>query len=118
MLSCCGWCGYGCGGGYTDSAMNHWYKQGLVTGWLYQTKNYCYPYQLAPCDHHTTGQYGPCPKNTHTPDCVEKCVPEYNKTYKEDRHYATTVYRVPSQVSKIQTEIMTNGPIEVMFMVH
>lgn len=37
MLSCCGWCGYGCGGGYSDVAMNYWYKHGVVTGWLYKT---------------------------------------------------------------------------------
>lgn len=117
LLSCCGWCGYGCGGGYSDVAMNYWYRKGIVTGWLYNTTGYCYPYQFAPCDHHTEGKYGPCDKTRGTPECVEKCIPGYDKAYKDDRHAAKTVYRVPSQESKIQSELMTYGPIEVMFTV-
>ena len=52
LLACCGNCGYGCGGGYASLAFNHWLKPGIVTGWLYNTTNYCQPYSFPPCDHH------------------------------------------------------------------
>ena len=67
LLACCGWCGYGCGGGYITSAMNHWYKPGIVTGWLHNNKDWCQPYFLPPCDHHESGQYEPCGKIQPTP---------------------------------------------------
>lgn len=61
--SCCGsLCGDGCSGGYPAQAWTYYHKKGIVTGWLYNTTNYCVPYSLAPCDHHSTGQYGPCGK--------------------------------------------------------
>ena len=75
LLSCCGSCGYGCGGGYASAAMNYWLKTGISTGWLYNTTNYCKPYGLPPCDHHTTGRYEPCGKTQPTPQCKNKCVP-------------------------------------------
>lgn len=119
MLSCCGIsCGQGCNGGYPSGAMNHWKKTGIVTGWLYNTSNWCYPYEFAPCDHHTTGKYGPCGASKPTPKCVAKCVDGYSGEYSTDKWTAESVYSVPSQVAKIQTEIMTHGPIEVAFTVY
>jgi len=120
MLSCCGVsCGNGCNGGYPSGAMNHWKKGGVVTGWLYNTSNYCYPYQFPPCDHHVDGgKYGPCGSSKPTPKCEKTCVNGYDGSYNDDRHYADSVYSIPSQVAKIQTEIMTHGPIEVAFTVY
>lgn len=79
MLSCCGvTCGQGCNGGYPSGAMNHWKSNGIVTGWLYNTSNWCYPYEFPPCDHHTTGKYGPCGASKPTPKCNKKCVDGYS----------------------------------------
>jgi cathepsin B len=119
MLSCCGIsCGNGCNGGYPSGAMNHWKSGGVVTGGLYNSTKWCYPYQFAPCDHHVNGTYGPCGSSKPTPKCEKQCVSGYNTSYSDDRHYASSVYSVPSQVAKIQTEILTHGPIEVAFTVY
>ncbi len=58
LLTCCGvGCGNGCNGGYPSGAWNYFKRTGIVTGWLYNTSNWCSPYNFAPCDHHTTGKY-------------------------------------------------------------
>ena len=81
-----------------DRAMNHWYSKGVVTGHLYNTTGYCYPYQFPPCDHHESGHHEPCGPTRHTPECEPKCMEGYNLTYKEDRHFAKDVYVVPSKM--------------------
>jgi len=120
ILTCCALsCGNGCNGGYPSGAFNYWKSQGVVTGWLYNTKNWCQPYTFAPCDHHTEGgKYGPCGASKPTPKCDKNCVSGYPKAFAEDKIHASSVYSVPSQVSKIQTEIMTNGPVEAAFTVY
>ena len=42
----------------------------------------------------------------------------YDVDYKKDRWKSSNVYALSSKPSKIQTEIMTNGPVEAMFTVH
>jgi len=119
LNSCCGSsCGSGCNGGYPSGAWNYYHKTGLVTGWLYNTTGWCVPYSLAPCDHHTTGKYKPCGSSVATPKCKTTCSNGYPGTYASDRWTASSVYSVPSQVAKIQTEIMTNGPVEAAFTVY
>lgn len=119
LLTCCGLtCGNGCNGGYPSGAWNYWKSHGIVTGWLYNTSNYCMPYSMAPCDHHTTGKYEPCGASKPTPACKKNCASGYNGTYANDRWSASSVYSVPSQVEKIQTEIMTHGPVEAAFTVY
>ena len=60
-MSCCGFsCGNGCNGGYPTGAWNYFKRTGLVTGGLYEDPNWCKPYSLKPCDHHTKGKYNPC----------------------------------------------------------
>jgi len=119
LLTCCGiGCGQGCNGGYPSGAFNHWHKNGLVTGWLHNTSNWCMPYSFAPCDHHTTGKYQPCGSSQPTPKCKTTCTTGYSGTYSSDKWVASSVYSVPSQVAKIQTEIMTNGPVEAAFTVY
>lgn len=119
LLTCCGiGCGQGCNGGYPSGAMNHWKTKGLVTGWLYNTSNWCMPYTFAPCDHHTTGKYQPCGSSQPTPKCKTTCVNGYPGQYTDDKWVAESVYSVPSQVAKIQTEIMTHGPVEAAFTVY
>ena len=117
MLSCCGFsCGQGCNGGYPSAAWNCWHEAGVVAGDLYADTVYCYPYQFPECDHHTTGKYGPCGASKPTPSCAKSC--KNGANYAEDKKKGSSVYSVPSQVAKIQTEIMTNGPIEVAFTVY
>jgi len=119
LLTCCGSCGNGCNGGYPSAAWNYWKRSGLVTGNEYGDKTLCMPYSFPRCDHHTTGSYGPCGSIKPTPKCKTTCIPEYTTNkYADDKWYADSVYSVPSAVSKIQTEIMTNGPIEVAFTVY
>jgi cathepsin B len=119
LLTCCGaGCGNGCNGGYPSGAWNYFKRTGLVTGWLHNTTNYCSPYSFAPCDHHTTGKYQPCGASQPTPKCVQECTKGYSGSYSTDRWFADSVYSVSSQVSKIQTEIMTHGPVEAAFTVY
>ena len=42
----------------------------------------------------------------------------YNVSYADDKRYGTTGYSVRSYVKQIQTEIMTNGPVEGAFTVY
>ena len=50
-----------------------------------------------------------------TPICTKKCEPGYSLPYDQDKHYAASNYSIPNDVAKIQTEIMTNGPVETTF---
>lgn len=119
LLTCCGMtCGQGCNGGYPSGAFNYWHRTGLVTGWLFNTTKWCQPYSFPECDHHTTGKYEPCGASKPTPKCKNSCVAGYPGTYATDRWVADSVYSVPSQVAKIQTEIMTHGPVEAAFTVY
>ena len=42
----------------------------------------------------------------------------YNVSYADDKRYGDTGYAVDSDVEKIQTEIMTGGPVEGAFTVY
>ena len=119
LLTCCGFsCGNGCNGGYPSGAWNYFKKSGCVTGSLYKDTKWCSSYAFAPCDHHVSGKYGPCGASKPTPKCVKECVSGYPKTYDKDAWKVSSVYGVPNSVAKIQTELMTNGPIEVAFTVY
>jgi len=116
MLSCCGSCGMGCDGGYPDSAWSYWVKTGLVTGGNYGSNQGCYPYQIPACDHHVNGTLPPCGQEVPTPPCVKKC--QNGATWTTDKHFGKTAYSISSKVTDIQTEIMTNGPVEASFTVY
>jgi cathepsin B len=119
LLTCCGiTCGQGCNGGYPSAAWNYWHRTGIVTGWLYNTSNWCQPYSMPACDHHTTGKYEPCGASKPTPKCKTSCTPGYQGSFSTDRWVGDSVYSVPSQVAKIQTEILTHGPVEAAFTVY
>lgn len=75
MLTCCGTdCGKGCNGGYPPAAWTWFKNTGVVTGWLFNTTQYCQPYSFPPCDHHTGGKYPLCGNSTGTPNCSKNCV--------------------------------------------
>jgi len=115
LNSCCASCGMGCNGGYPSAAWSYWVHSGLVSGGNYKGGG-CFPYQLANCDHHTTGKYGPCPPVVPTPACTKKC--EDGKDWTADKHFGSSSYGVPSRVADIQNELMNHGPIEVAFTVY
>jgi cathepsin B len=119
LLTCCGFsCGNGCNGGYLEAAWSYYKNTGLVSGWLYNTTNYCQSYTFAPCSHHVSGKYPNCTGELPTPKCVKSCDSRSNATYTSDVHHGSSVYSVARDVAKIQTEIMTNGPVEASFTVY
>ncbi|XP_074600708.1 cathepsin B-like [Brevipalpus obovatus] len=109
LVTCCDSCGYGCGGGYPAEAWDYWVDKGLVTGGLYQGGG-CRPYTIKPCAN--------CTDIAPTPPCVEQCQASYPKKYSEDLHYGQEAYMVSGDVPTMQTEIMTNGPVEADFDVY
>ena len=88
----------------------------MVTGGQYGSNEGCQPYAIAKCSHHEPGPYPNCTEGGKTPQCEKSCISGYPKSYKKDKHYGSNVYSVGS--SKIQTEIMTNGPVEAAFSVY
>ena len=42
----------------------------------------------------------------------------YGSTYEKDKHYGEKSYSISPKVEHIQTEIMTNGPVESAFRVY
>lgn len=122
ILSCCGFiCGNGCNGGWPLMAWRYFKKHGVVTGGLYGDKaSGCLPYQIEPCEHHTTGPRPPCTgEEGHTPKCPYKCIPDYAaKTWKEDKHYAVSAYKLANNELAIMKELYENGPAEAAITVY
>ena len=122
LMECCDNCGNGCEGGFPGAAWNYWCRNGIVTGGLYDPSSTqsstCNPYPLKSCDHHESGKAGPCPKGmAKTPTCQETCHAGYTVPYSQDKHHGASAYSVEG-AGRIQTEIMTNGPVEASFTVY
>ncbi|KAL1139520.1 hypothetical protein AAG570_006503, partial [Ranatra chinensis] len=121
LLSCCEDCGEGCNGGEDDRAWKFFETHGIVTGGDYHSKIGCQPYQIQPCEHHTTGKRPACSTlpSTKTPDCQKKCInTNYKKPFEND-HYKTKVsYTIAKDVMEIKKEILLNGPVEGGFIVY
>jgi len=118
----CSDAGYGCNGG--NSAWSWFQETGVVTGGDYTdigSGSTCLPYSLAPCAHHVpaTSKYPECPSSEYpSPSCSGGCSEDgYSTSYKNDKVRASSAYGV-SGVSKIQTELMNNGPLYVAFSVY
>jgi len=117
LVSCCILvCGMGCDGGFPLMAWLYWNTEGLVTGGPYDSNQGCYPYQVDACDHHVNGTLPPCGDEGPTPSCNETCGD--GADWKSDKHFGKSLYGVSSDVAAIQTEIMTNGPVEGSFTVY
>jgi len=116
MNSCCDFCGMGCDGGDPGSAWAYWVSNGVVDGGNYGNGG-CAPYSLAPCEHHINGSHYPaCPTNEYpTPACPSSC--SNGQPFTASKHFGASSYSIDSNPSDIQTEIMTNGPVEVAFTV-
>ena len=104
MVSCCDSCGDGCEGGYPSAAWDFWDQTGLVSETVY-------PYAFPSCEHHINGSKPPCGSVQPTPDCNQALL-------KNPKNQGKSSYSVSANVAKIQTEIMTNGPVEVAFSVY
>lgn len=118
LATCCRTCGNGCEGGYLEAAWEYWVHTGLVTGGQYGSKQGCQPYVIPHCSHHEPGKYPNCTGIVRTPTCSKECEAGYDKSFDDDKHYGKTAYAVRSRVEEIQTEIMTNGPVEGAFTVY
>jgi cathepsin B len=116
MTACCTFCGNGCDGGNPAAAWNYWVNEGVVDGGNYGGGG-CAPYTLPECDHHVKGKRPPCPGQEYpTPNCPSTC--SNGKDFMSSKVYGSTAYSIDSAVADIQTEIMTNGPVEVAFSVY
>ncbi|KAF4533276.1 hypothetical protein B566_EDAN010511 [Ephemera danica] len=111
LVSCCRLCGFGCNGGFPGAAWRYWVHKGIQFCLLQG----CQPYAISPCEHHVNGTRPPCEEGGHTPKCQRSCEEGYDVPYKQDLHFGKESYSVASDVKKIQTEIMTNGPVEGAF---
>ena len=120
-------------------ARSYWVTDGLVTGGPYNSHQGCQPYLMKPCDHHVVGRtpgnimlcstdclkplthagkLQPCPKVAEeTPKCSVECEAGYSVPYKKDKHYGMSHHSIITMQS-IQTEIMTNGPVEATMRVY
>jgi len=121
ILSCCRTCGMGCNGGYLGATWKYM-TGGVCTGGLYEGTG-CKPYSIAPCEHHTTGDRPDCADlpNSKTPSCTNDCVDSYDgPAYMNDKVSTSNSYSVGNSrnLDQIQTELMTNGPLEVSFTVY
>jgi len=111
----------GCDGGDPGAAWSWFTTIGVVTGGNYNDSTWCAAYSLPNCDHHTTGKYQPCGATEYpTPACPSSCDAgsSYTTPYTSDKHVFATSYSIAADVTQIQTEIMTNGPVEVAFTVY
>ena len=109
LLTCCSGCGSGCNGGFPSAAWSYYKSHGLVSGGLWNSHLGCQPYAIPACEHHTTGNRPPCSDILPTPRCTKRCIDGYNRTYSQDKHYATRAYTVLSNEKQIMKEISTNG---------
>lgn len=118
LNSCCSECGGGCDGGFPEEAWRFFESKGCVTGGEYHTGTGCQPYQIPHCSHHEPGPFPDCGNILPTPKCSHTCEPNYTLSFDKDKHFGSSAYAVSSAVEKIQTEIMTNGPVETAFTVY
>lgn len=117
LVSCCGWtCGSGCGGGYPSAAFSYWASTGVVTGGAYNSSVGCYTYQIAPCEHHTTGSRPACTEVADTPACANTC--SDGESWSSAKKFGASSYSVSSDADAIKSEIMTNGPVDAAFDVY
>jgi cathepsin B len=118
LVSCCVSCGFGCNGGYPESAWEFFAHTGLVTGGNYNSNQGCRPYTIPSCEHHVNGSLPPCSGEGKTPRCSKSCESGYTTPYAKDKHFGKSAYSVRNNEAQIQTEIMTNGPVEGAFTVY
>lgn len=118
LATCCSSCGYGCNGGFPESAWKYYKDTGIVTGGAYASKKGCQPYLIRSCDHHVPHSKNPCEGEKPTPECKHQCRSGYNVSYSDDKHHGKSVYTISSDQNEIMSEIVNNGPVEAAFTVY
>jgi len=116
VMSCCSDCGYGCEGGWPARAFDYFMNPGVVTGGEWNGTG-CQPYPLEPCGHHVEHNYPDCQGMYQTPACKKTCQPSYHTLFGKDERKGSSSYTISSSVTDIQTEIMTNGPVDATYQV-
>lgn len=100
-------------------AWRYWVKKGLVSGGPFGSNDGCQPYEIAPCEHHTSGSRPNCTgEGGGTPKCHKNCESNYSVSYKQDLHFGRKSYSLEKSVDQIQADIMKNGPVEAAFTVY
>lgn len=118
LVSCCSDCGFGCNGGYPAEAWAYYHKTGIVSGGPYNSSQGCQPYEIPPCEHHTTGHLKPCTSpEADTPPCKKVCEDSYKVSYSADKHFGVKTYSVTGE-ENIMQELVQNGPVEAAFDVY
>jgi cathepsin B len=118
LVSCCHMCGFGCNGGFPGAAWAYWVHSGIVSGGSYGSNQGCQPYEIAPCEHHSSGSRPNCTEGGRTPKCSFKCESNYKKAYEEDLKFGATSYSLENDEMNIRYEIVKNGPVEGAFSVY
>ncbi|XP_075225179.1 cathepsin B-like [Lycorma delicatula] len=116
----------GCHGGLPYAAWNYFVEHGAVTGGDYHSNDGCQPYLVKPCINRTADSDDnshpeQCPSTDYvkTPKCQSKCYNHrYHKSYTKDLHKAKQVFGVPQNITQIQLNIMTYGPVVADFDVY
>lgn len=102
MLVSCDTTDGGCDGGQPINAWQYLEKFGTVT-------SACYPYDMGSCHHPGCSEW-------NTPTCNTTC--QNGDSFTKYEYFADSAYAISSKVVDIQTEIITNGPVEVSFAVY
>jgi len=55
LVTCCKTCGFGCDGGFPESAWEYFKRTGLVTGGNYDSNQGCRPYSIVVCEYYVNG---------------------------------------------------------------
>jgi len=97
----------GCNGGWPSYAWEYAQDTGLVT-------NECIPYNdsIPTCP----PEQQPCLNFVNTPPCPKRC--SNGDEWNNDLHYAASSYAISQNVTEVQIEMMTNGPIQATFSVY
>jgi len=100
----------GCEGGDLSSLWEYSKESGIV-------EEACTPYNdsIPTCP----PAQQPCLNFVPTPPCKKQCTNDaFNGTWTSSKHFSQSIYAVAAKVADIQTEIMTNGPVEAAFSVY
>lgn len=96
----------GCEGGDAGTAFMYAKKVGIVSA-------QCYPYSIPTCP----PAQQPCLNFVNTPACANACN-DTSINWDNDKRKLEKVYSVARKNNGMETEIMTNGPIEACFTVY
>lgn len=123
--SCCGFLqcfSQGCNGGQPSAAWEWFVSNGVVTGGDYDDNgksDTCWPYDLAPCSHHSKSDLPPCtgkikPAESCRSDCPNS---SYPVSFSQDKHHAKTSYSLSGE-DQMMRDIYQHGPVTAAFSVY